>query len=53
MNSFENQGLDEDAFGDKGISSLRTFDAFREYSQPQHGNFYNSCNPPALAIAHC
>ncbi|KIV97265.1 hypothetical protein PV10_01033 [Exophiala mesophila] len=28
MNSFEKQGLDEDAFGDKGISSLRTFDAF-------------------------
>ncbi|KAJ9627349.1 uncharacterized protein PV06_07267 [Exophiala oligosperma] len=28
MDSFEKHGLDEDAFGDKGISSLRTFDAF-------------------------
>jgi hypothetical protein len=29
--SFSNHGLDESAFGDKGLSSLRTFDAFREY----------------------
>ncbi|KAK4941982.1 hypothetical protein LTR10_018163 [Elasticomyces elasticus] len=28
MDSFDKQGLDEDAFGDKGLSSLRTFDAF-------------------------
>lgn len=26
--SFEKHGLDEDAFGDKGLSGLRTFDAF-------------------------
>ncbi len=31
MDSFEKHGLDDDAFGDKGLSSLRTFDAFREY----------------------
>lgn len=31
MDSFEKHGLDEDAFGDKGLSSLRTFDAFRMY----------------------
>jgi len=29
MDSYEKQGLDEDAFGDKGLSGLRTFDAFR------------------------
>jgi hypothetical protein len=28
--SFQSHGLDESAFGDKGLSSLRTFDAFRE-----------------------
>ncbi|KIW13855.1 hypothetical protein PV08_06635 [Exophiala spinifera] len=28
MDSFENHGLDEDAFSDKGLSGLRTFDAF-------------------------
>ena len=31
--SFQNHGLDESAFDDKGLSSLRTFDAFREYLQ--------------------
>ena len=31
MDPFEKHGLDDDAFGDKGgLSSLRTFDAFRE-----------------------
>ena len=29
--SFDKHGLDESAFEDKGLSSLRTFDAFREY----------------------
>ncbi|ETI20280.1 hypothetical protein G647_08314 [Cladophialophora carrionii CBS 160.54] len=28
MDSFQNHGLDESAFGDKGLSGLRTFDAF-------------------------
>jgi hypothetical protein len=31
MDSFQNHGLDESAFGDKGLSGLKTFDAFREY----------------------
>lgn len=33
MNGYEKQGLDEDAFGDKGsLSGLKTFDAFREFT---------------------
>lgn len=31
MNSFEKHGLDDDAFEDKGLSGLRTFDAFRKF----------------------
>lgn len=32
MNGFAENGLDEDAFGDKaGLSGLKTFDAFRRY----------------------
>lgn len=29
MNGFEKQSLDQDAFGDKGLAGLKTFDAFR------------------------
>lgn len=33
MNGYEKNGLDEDAFGDKGsLSGLKTFDAFREFT---------------------
>ena len=33
MNGFAERGLDEDAFGEKkdALSSIRSFDAFREY----------------------
>ena len=31
--SFQSHVLDESAFDDKGLSSLRTFDAFRKYSR--------------------
>lgn len=32
MNGFEKQSLDEDAFGDKALAGLKTFDAFRKSS---------------------
>jgi endoplasmic reticulum-Golgi intermediate compartment protein 2 len=35
MNGFADHGLDEDAFGEKGGSSIvKAFDAFRKYSRP-------------------
>lgn len=42
MNSFDDQGLDESAFGDKGLSGLRTFDAFRKLPGGDERRFHTS-----------
>lgn len=48
MDSFEKHGLDDSAFGDKGLAGLRTFDAFRECSKIQSFVFYrDSASVPA------
>ena len=48
MNGFEKHGLDEEPFGDQsGLSSLKTFDAFRKYISKHMSRFSDI---PALPV---